>query len=69
MNILVVLNHCYHLDRMVSAVVCYGAEVGCCGSWMDARGLSEETLVQGVRRLSLEPAIDWAVWADKAVAF
>ncbi len=59
----------YHLDRMVVAVVRHGGEVGCCGTCMDARGLTDELLVDGVRRSSLDEATDWAIWADKLVTF
>ena len=34
----------YHLDRMVTAVVRHGGEIGCCGTCMDARGLADELL-------------------------
>ena len=69
MKILVVSNDYYHLDRMVNALVRHGDEVSCRGSCMDPRGLSEGTLVQGVRRSSPKEATDWTAWADKVVAF
>ena len=59
----------YHLDRMVTAVVRHGGEIGCCGTCMDARGLSDELLVDGARRSTLEEATDWTIWADKVVSF
>jgi uncharacterized protein involved in oxidation of intracellular sulfur len=36
---------------------------------MDARGLTDELLVDGARRSSLEEATDWTIWADKVVSF
>ena len=36
----------YHLDRMITAVVERGGEVGCCGSCLDARGMAEAALVE-----------------------
>ena len=59
----------YHLDRMVAAVVRHGGEVGCCGSCMDARGLSDDLLVAGARRSTLEEAADWTAEADKVVTY
>ena len=58
----------YHLDRMLKPLVRRG-EVGCCGTCLDARGLSEELLVGGARRSSLEELADWALWADRTLVF
>lgn len=54
---------------MLGALVRRGAEVGVCGSCMDARGIGAEALVDGVGRSSLEELTDWTVWADKVVTF
>jgi uncharacterized protein involved in oxidation of intracellular sulfur len=59
----------YHLDRMVVAVLRNGGEVGCCGTCMDARGFTDEMLVPGARRSSLEEVTDWTRSADKVVTF
>ena len=59
----------YHLDRMVTAVVNRGGEVGCCGTCMDARAISPEALVTGARRSTLEEATDWTLWAERVVTF
>jgi uncharacterized protein involved in oxidation of intracellular sulfur len=62
-------NGYYHLDRMIKAAVRHGAEVGLCGTCMDARALHAEQLVEGARRSSLEELTDWTLWADKVVTF
>ena len=59
----------YHLDRMLAAVLRHGGEVGCCGTCMDARGFTDDLLVPGARRSTLEEATDWTIWADKVVSF
>lgn len=59
----------YHLDRMLTAVMRRGSEVGCCGTCMDARAIADASLVDGVRRSNLEEATDWTLWADKVVTF
>jgi uncharacterized protein involved in oxidation of intracellular sulfur len=58
----------YHLDRMLKGLL-HRAQVGCCGTCLDARGLSEEQLVDGARRSTLEELTDWTLWADKAMTF
>ena len=51
----------YHLDRMIESAVRHGAEVGCCGTCLDARGVTDELLVKGARRSSLEELTDWTL--------
>lgn len=58
----------YHLDRMLKGVL-HRAEVGCCGTCLDARGLTEDLLVPGARRSTLEELTDWTLWADKTLTF
>jgi uncharacterized protein involved in oxidation of intracellular sulfur len=62
-------NGFYHLDRMVTAAAHHGAEVGLCGTCMDARGITVEMLVPAARRSNLDEATDWVLWADKVVTF
>lgn len=35
----------------------------------NARGLSEELLVEGARRSTLDELTDWTLWADKTLTF
>jgi uncharacterized protein involved in oxidation of intracellular sulfur len=58
----------YHLDRMLKPPV-YRAEVGCCGTCLDARGLKQEQLVDGAHRSNLEELTTWTLWADKTLVF
>ena len=62
-------NGYYHLDRMIMAAVRHGAEVGCCGTCLDARGLTDEMLTDGARRSTLEELTDWVLWADRTITF
>lgn len=59
----------YHLDRMLESAARHGAEIGCCGTCLDARGLSDDRLVVGAHRSSLEDLTEWTLWADKVVNF
>ena len=59
----------YHLDRMIEFAVRHGAEVGCCGTCMDARGIADERLVNGARRSTLDEFTDWTMQADKVITF
>lgn len=59
----------YHLERMLRVTLQQGAEVGVCGSCMDARGLVDAELVEGSRRSSLDELTDWTLWAERIMVF
>ena len=62
-------NGYYNLERLLSAAVRRGAEVGLCGTCMDARAVDEGALIEGARRSTLDQLADWTLWADKVVTF
>jgi uncharacterized protein involved in oxidation of intracellular sulfur len=59
----------YHLDRMLASVARGGADIGCCSSCIDARGITDDMLTKGSRRSTMEELADWTLWADKIVNF
>lgn len=59
----------YNIETMLRAAARHGAEVGVCGTCMDARGIAEGDLAEGLRRSSMEQLTDWTQWADKALVF
>jgi uncharacterized protein involved in oxidation of intracellular sulfur len=58
----------YHIDRMLKGLL-HRAQVGCCGTCLDARGLKQEQLLDGAHRSTLEELTDWTLWADKTLTF
>ena len=59
----------YNLERMLAAAIHRGAQVGLCGTCMDARAIREEQLVDGARRSNLDELTDWTLWAGKVITF
>ena len=59
----------YSLERMLQLAHSRGAEIGVCGSCMDARGLSDAELVESARRSTMEELTDWTIRADKVLVF
>lgn len=59
----------YNLANMIRLAVQHGAEVGLCGSCLDARGLHPSDLVEGARRSSMDALADWTLGADRIVTF
>lgn len=62
-------NGYYNLERMLAAAIRHGAQVGLCGTCMDARAIREDQIVQGTRRSTLEDLTDWTLWADTVISF
>jgi len=59
----------YNLQRMIEALARRGAEVGLCGTCMDARAVNPESLAAGARRSTLEELADWTSWAEQTLVF
>ena len=59
----------YHLDRMLTSAARHGAEIGLCGTCMDARGVTDTMLIPDARRSNLDEVTDWVLWADKTITF
>jgi uncharacterized protein involved in oxidation of intracellular sulfur len=59
----------YNLELMMKAPARGGAEIGVCGTCMDARGIAETELTEVAKRSTLEKLTDWTVWADKVLVF
>lgn len=62
-------NGYYSLERMFKIFRVKGGETGVCGTCMDARGLTDEELVEGAHRSSMDELTDWTLWADKVLVF
>ena len=62
-------NGYYNLERMISSAVRHGAELGACGTCMDARGITDADLVAGVHRSSMEELTAWTIWAEKVIVY
>ncbi len=59
----------YSVQTMLSAVMRRGGKVGVCGSCMEARGITEDELVDGAHKSSLDEWTTWTVEADKALVY
>ena len=59
----------YNIQIMLGRVVRNKAEVGVCGTCMDARAISDAELVDGSRRSTMAELTSWTQWANKVVVF
>lgn len=59
----------YNIGDMLGMVARAGAEIGVCGTCLDARGIAEGELIQGAHRSTLDELTEWTLWADKVLVF
>ena len=59
----------YRLDRTLSVVPRHGGQIGCCGTCMDARGVTQAMLLEGAARSTIDELTDWTLAADKVLVF
>lgn len=59
----------YNIQTMIEGIAARGADIGVCGSCMDARGMSDTDLVPGCRRSNMDQLTEWTVWADRVLVF
>ncbi|MDQ1306302.1 MAG: uncharacterized protein QG671_2134 [Actinomycetota bacterium] len=59
----------YKLDRMLATVTRRGGTVLCCGTCMDARGITDQLLIDGATRSTMEALADNTLAADKVLVF
>ncbi len=62
-------NGYYNLNKMLQVLTSRGAEVGVCGSCMDARGIGADELVEGTKRNTLEELATWTAATGKVIVF
>ncbi len=59
----------YNIEVMLKNITRNNAEIGVCGTCMDARGMTESELVEGAKKSTLAQLTDWTIWADKVITF
>jgi uncharacterized protein involved in oxidation of intracellular sulfur len=59
----------YNLERMVKAVIRKNGNIYLCGSCMDARGISEENIIEGTLKSTMAQLAELTEKADKVLVF
>ena len=59
----------YNLERMLKRLMTAKGDVLLCGTCMDARGISEQELVEGARRSTMDELAAATLAADKVLVF
>ena len=59
----------YNLGRMLKSVVRHGGSIACCGSCLEARGLTADLLIEEAGRSTMQELAEWTVHADQVLTF
>ena len=59
----------YNVEAMLHGLGKLGADIGVCGTCIDARGIREAELVEGTHRSSMEELTAWTLEAERAITF
>ena len=59
----------YNIERILKSILAKGGKVKACGSCIDARGLRELKLIEGVEISNMSELTQWSVDSDKAFVF
>ena len=59
----------YNVERMLKSILAKGGKVKACGSCIEARGLHELSLVEGVAVSNMSELAQWSVECDKVFTF
>jgi len=60
---------CYNFEALLRLVLSYGGVVGACGTCLEARGLADGDLTEGVQHCSLQTLTDWVQEVDRVLNF
>lgn len=59
----------YALDRMLKSFARHDGQIACCGTCLDARGLTKEQLIDEAARSTMDELAEWTVEADRVLTF
>lgn len=59
----------YRLDRMLQTFSRKGGELACCGTCLDARGLTPDRLIAEAKRSTMTELATWTVETDRVLTF
>jgi len=58
----------YNIGRMLKSIIRSGAKVKACGTCMDARGMAQLPLLDGVERATMKDLAAWMVECERSLS-
>jgi len=59
----------YNIGKMLMLLLNQDVPVHACGTCMDARGLTQDVMVEGIVKSTMQNLVDWTKGSDKVVTF
>ena len=59
----------YNFEALLRLVLSYGGSIGACGTCLEARGLGDGDLVEGVQVCTLQTLTDWVQQVDRVFTY
>lgn len=59
----------YNIERMLKSVLMKNGKVKCCGTCLDARGLSSSQLIESAERSNMQELTNLTLGSDKVITF
>lgn len=59
----------YNPQELLRQIASNGAEIGACGTCMEARGIADSLLISEVKRSTMDVLTQWTEDAEKVVSF
>ncbi len=59
----------YNITRMLKGCIHRGVSVGACGTCLEARGIQDAELLEGIHRSTMDELTAWTIEAEKVLVF
>ena len=59
----------YNFEALLRLVISYGGAIAACGTCLEARGIAEGELVEGLQKTTLQTLTDWVQEVDRVLTF
>ena len=62
-------NGYYNIGKMLMLLLKNNVPVHACGTCMNARGITQEQLIEGVIKSTMDQLVEWTIESDKVISF
>jgi uncharacterized protein involved in oxidation of intracellular sulfur len=59
----------YNLEKMLKILLSKNVPIHACGTCMNARGISQDQLIEGVMKSTMNQLAEWTIESDKVIVF
>jgi uncharacterized protein involved in oxidation of intracellular sulfur len=59
----------YNFEALLRLVISYGGAIAVCGTCLEARGIAEGEMVEGLQKTTLQTLTDWVQEVDRVLTY